>query len=462
MKKYIVYAILMAGTTLSSCSSSFLDQEPPLYIEPGDIYNDANRLEAAVLGLYGSIKNDASDSFMGGKTYLVFDNRGEDIVNSDPNLITLANTYKFNVGKTDAENTVTWSMAYAAINRVNIFLDELEGAKATAGEKYEQYKAEAKFVRAFAYYYLNNLYATPYVINPDAKSVPLRLTPEKNGEHNALKRATVKEVYEQILSDLENISALPVKTKADEPTVTRATQAAANMLKMRVYMSMNNWTEAVKAGKLVTGYELTPKFGDMFKAPYYTDETIFSLPMKETNRPNTQQGLAEYYYAKNTILWVDVENGIMSKPNYNSAYDARVQMKNEKNQLLKFTDAAQKLDWAPIFRYAETLLNLAECYVNLGGTENEKLARECLKQVRFRSLPETSNQLDIDHLSGEDLKMAVYNERRLEFIGEAMRGIDVLRRGANFERKTQITPQSSGYVWPIPQSEELMNPDLNK
>lgn len=52
MKKYIVYAILMAGTTLSSCSSSFLDQEPPLYIEPGDIYNDANRLEAAVLGLY--------------------------------------------------------------------------------------------------------------------------------------------------------------------------------------------------------------------------------------------------------------------------------------------------------------------------------------------------------------------------------------------------------------------------
>ena len=114
---------------------------------------------------------------MGGKTYLVFDNRGEDIVNSDPNLITLANTYKFNVGKTDAENTVTWSMSYAAINRVNIFLDELEGAKATAGEKYEQYKAEAKFVRAFAYYYLNNLYATPYVINPDAKSVPLRLTP---------------------------------------------------------------------------------------------------------------------------------------------------------------------------------------------------------------------------------------------------------------------------------------------
>lgn len=107
--------------------------------------------------------------------------------------------------------------------------------------------------------------------------------------------------------DLENISALPVKTTADESAVTRATQAAANMLKMRVYMSMNNWTEAVKAGKLVTGYELTPKFGDMFKAPYYTDETIFSLPMKETNRPNTQQGLAEYYYAKNTILWVDVE-----------------------------------------------------------------------------------------------------------------------------------------------------------
>ena len=92
-------------------------------------------------------------------------------------------------------------------------------------------------------------------------------------------------------------------------------------------------------------------------------------------------------------------------------------MKNEKNQLLKFTDAAQKLDWAPIFRYAETLLNLAECYVNQGGTENEKLARECLKQVRFRSLPETSNQLDIDHLSGEDLSLADSTKRRIDESG---------------------------------------------
>ena len=251
MKKYIVYSILLAGAALSSCSSSFLDQEPPLYIEPGDIYNNADRLEATMLGLYGSLKNDASNSFMGGKTYLVFDNRSEDIVNADPNLVTLANTYKFNVGKTDAENTVTWSMAYAAINRANTFLEELEKAKEVAGEKYEQYKAEAKFVRAFAYYYLNNLYATPYVIAPEAKSVPLRLKAEKDGENNALKRSTVKEVYEQILSDLENVNALPVKTAASEETVTRATQAAAYMLKMRVYMAMNNWTEAVKVGKLV-------------------------------------------------------------------------------------------------------------------------------------------------------------------------------------------------------------------
>ena len=462
MKKYIAYSILLAGVALSSCSSSFLDQEPPLYIEPGDIYNNADRLEATVLGLYGSLKNSGSSSFMGGKTYLVFDNRSEDIVNTDPNLVTMANTYLFNVGQTDAENTMTWSMAYAAINRANTFLEELEGAKETVGEKYEQYKAEAKFVRALSYYYLNNLYATPYVINPEAKSVPLRLKAEKDGENNALKRSTVKEVYEQILSDLENVNALPIKTAANEETVTRATQAAVHMLKMRVYMSMNNWAEAVKAGKSVSGYVLTPKFSDLFKAPYYTDETIFSLPMKETNRPNTQQGLAEYYYAKNTILWVDMENGIMSKPNYNAAEDARVQMKNEKNQLMKFTDAAQKLDWAPIFRYAETLLNLAECYVNLGGTENEAQARECLKLVRFRSLPEANNQLDVEHLSGEALKLAVYNERRLEFIGEAMRGIDVLRRGANFERKVQITPQSNGYIWPIPQTEELMNPDLNK
>lgn len=474
MKKYIAYSILMASAALSSCSGSFLEQNPPLYVEPDEIYDNPQRIEAALLGIYSSIKNTAAESFLGGKTYMVFDNRGEDIMNVDENIITLYNTYTFKVNPTDTENTTTWNNAYSVINKANIFLNHLEEAKELVGDKYEQYKAEALFLRALTYYYLNNLYSMPYVIDQNAKSVPLRLMPETSQANNGKERATVSAVYNQILEDLKGMDNLQVKSKANEENVTRATQAAANMLKMRVYMSMQNWEEAIKAGEKIAGYELTVKFADLFSTPYYTDETIFSLPMSDTNKPNSQQGLGEYYNSSSYTLVVDMENGIFAKEGYDIESDMRhnlllkeVNEGTTRVRLMKFVDSARGLDWVPVFRYAETLLNLAECYANEGPLKNETKARELLKQVRRRSLSDSNDTFlgdaKINALTGNELLQAIYNERRIEFIGEGMRGIDILRRGESFIRgEKKVTPESSGYIWPISQSEQLMNPDLNK
>lgn len=469
MKKYIAYSILLASAALSSCSGSFLDQNPPLFVEPDEIYNKPERIEAALLGLYSSIKNTDSESFLGGKTYMVFDNRSEDIVNVDENIITLANTYSFKVNSTDTENTTTWNSAYATINKVNIFLKHIEEVKDLVADKYEQYKAEALFLRAMTYYYLNNLYAMPYTVDQNAKSVPLRLEAETGQEHNGKKRATVAEVYNQVLEDLKAMDNLPDKSGLDEQNVTRATKAAANMLKMRVYMSMENWTEAIKAGESVNGYSLTPKFSDLFRAPYITDETIFTLPMSDNDRPGSQEGIGGYYNSSAYILVVDMENGIFSpKFQYNNSTDARCTLlQNEgakRTRLMKFIDGARFQDWVPIFRYSETLLNLAECYANNGS---EDKARECFKQVRRRSISDSNdtylNDLKIDALSGDDLKQAIYNERRVEFIGEGIRGLDVFRRGEPFVRgEMVVNPKDMGYVWPISHFEQLMNPDLNK
>lgn len=459
MKKYTIYSFLLATLFISGCSSSFLDQEPPLDISEGDIFTSKERIESTLLGLYSILKNTTTESFMGGKTYMVFDNRGDDIINKSENLSTLYDTYMMNINSVSTENTTTWTNAYWTINNANVFLEGLEGAKELVGDDYAQFKAEAKFVRALCYYYLNNLYSQPYSLDPNAKSVPLRLTAQKGTDDNNKPRSTVKAVYEQILEDLKEYNSLP-DGELSETGVTRATKGAANMLRMRVYMAMENWSEAITAGELVTGYSLVNDVTTLFKTPYYTTETIFSLPMATNNTPNTQQGLAEYYSDKEIII-VDDANGIMSKANYSLQEDSRSAFKNDQKLLVKFTDVATKLDWVPIFRYAETLLNLAECYANTTGGESK--AKDLLKEVRHRSIPASSDPLDIDALSGDGLKEAIYNEKRLEFIGEGMRGIDILRRGENFVQGTKTTtPQNSGYIWPIPQAEQLINKDLNK
>lgn len=464
MKKIILFSTLCGSLLLGSCSSSFLDQEPPLYVSEKDIFDSPTRIESTLNGLYAAIKNTSSKSLMGGKSYLVFDNRGEDMVNISSNLVTLFNTYNMNVGITDAENADTWTYAYLAINKVNTFLESLEGAKEVAGDKYEQYRQEALFIRALAYYYLNNLYAIPHSVNPDAKSVPLRLVAEKGTSNNNMPRSTVKQVYEQILKDVETISALPTVGNTYK-TTTHATQAAANMLKMRVYMALGNWDSAIAAGEKVTGYELPSDVEAIYKAPFFTKETIFSLPMAETNIPNTQQALAEYYF-DGKIMLIDTEHGIMSKANYSLADDKRVKaFKAADRKLLKFTDAKTKLQWVPIFRYAETLLNMAECHANKAG--GEAAAKGFLKMVRSRSVDAGIDPLKIDDLTGSALKSAIYDEKRLELIGEGVRGIDIMRRGESFIKISSIetinvTPTSNGYAWPIPQVESLINKDLDK
>lgn len=63
MRKKIIYIMLLSGFICSSCSENFLDQKPPLYVEPDDIYSTPERIESTLLGLYAAIKNTSSESF---------------------------------------------------------------------------------------------------------------------------------------------------------------------------------------------------------------------------------------------------------------------------------------------------------------------------------------------------------------------------------------------------------------
>ena len=128
--------------------------------------------------------------------------------------------------------------------------------------------------------------------------------------------------------------------------------------------------------------------------------------------------------------------------------------------LTKFTDKTTYLDWVPIYRYAETLLNLSECYYN---TNQPGKAIAALKEVRRRSISADADPIDIDALSGDALKEAIYLERRAELVGEAIRATDIKRRCETFVKKKgtaaefSCDPNSSGYTWPIPTVETANN-----
>ena len=130
----------------------------------------------------------------------------------------------------------------------------------------------------------------------------------------------------------------------------------------------------------------------------------------------------------------------------------------------KFADNASKQDWLPLIRFAETKLNLAECYAN--KADGTAQAKANLKDVRRRSISAADDVIDLDALSGGNLTSAIYNERRLEFICEGIRGIDIIRRGESFVKKNSVVdlnidPTNSYYIWPITNTEKQFNKTLN-
>src|SRR5690606_29069254 len=77
----------------------------------------------------------------------------------------------------------------------------------------------------------------------------------------------------------------------------------------------------------------------------------------------------------------------------------------------KYVDYNNQSDWAPILRYAEVLLNVAEAYARTGNNEQ---AFALLNAVRNRSVPEESQYLQ----HPEDLILSILNERRVELFAE--------------------------------------------
>lgn len=474
MKNIIkLLAILTAVVSLGSCKKEFIELDKPYSMTEKVIFANADYIQTALLGCYDAFKS-TNPTFMGGLAYIVFDCRGEDIVNIS-NPVTMQDTYEMKVLSTTQENGRIWNYAYWTINTCNIFIENLEkyNCKDVIGEELcKQYTAEAKFLRAYCYYVLANLYSLPYSINPDALAVPLRLTALTSSGNNDCPAAAIKDVYAQILADClpDDLPSAPGTYNG----VTRANEAAAHMLKMRVYMAMEEWDEAITEGKLVTGYSLAPDVTKIYgPGTYECPELIFALPMSTQpgDSPNTQMSCAEYYSIDAQVCWLNTESGILAEDAYSQDKDKRISDlvsapdNNGYVYSLKFTDKAQKQDWIPVMRYAETLLNLAECYTHSANGTTQ--ARNALKEVRSRSIAAGDDMLDVDALSGGNLTTAVLKERRLEFICEGIRGIDIIRRGENFVKNyhsvnLDVAPTASNYFWPIPNAEINYNKTLGK
>ncbi|MBR5349839.1 MAG: RagB/SusD family nutrient uptake outer membrane protein [Prevotella sp.] len=149
-----------------------------------------------------------------------------------------------------SEDDMNWNGLYKSNYVCNYVLDHIADAKEGISFKRDEVKGQALVHRAMNYFLLGNLYGKQYKVTSADKdlSVPLVLESNINKQYP---RATVKEVYDQMIADLtEAVSLLktPVTKFNNIPGL-----AAAYAIRARYYLWMQDYDNAyADASKALT------------------------------------------------------------------------------------------------------------------------------------------------------------------------------------------------------------------
>ncbi|HET9747394.1 MAG TPA: RagB/SusD family nutrient uptake outer membrane protein, partial [Chitinophagaceae bacterium] len=440
------------------------------------------RIANQVNALYQSFK---SGTFYGGRAQIAGDIRGEDFINQTTNGVTGYDVWFLNATGT-SQNFIKnlWAQAYLVINGCNLFIEGMaaKGTSVVGTSLSNNYIGEARFLRAASYLKLLEHYARPYADGNGSKpGVPLRLTGIKVQGSSPLARSTVAEVYAQIIADLDFAEAnLPLNYATAALNTTRAHRNTAIALKTRVYLAMQNYAKVITEANKIVGQNVAPfsatsgvahalqaNIVNVFRTPYTTTESILSMPMTSTagDNPGTQNQLAFYYsrtpapgvgngeFSLNSVSGIAANTGWSAtdaRRSFNATVSGRLYLNSKYSVPSPFTD------WAPVIRYPEVLLNLAEALARTNaGVDARALA--LVNAVRQRSDAATV----LAPLTQADLIIAILTERRIEFLGEGLRNFDLMRLMQTIPAKGTVpakTPAEQGYIWPISADELSLNP----
>jgi hypothetical protein len=476
MKNYFYRNILMGTAivlSLFSCDD-LLNTTSETSLSSASIFETPARIEALVSGTYKSLK---SSDLYSGRLLHCNDLRGEEFICLTENSLGGGYAWQQNLSSTTGEVNGIWTQAYRVINDANILINGLAKSEGVISDELKKnYIGEVRFLRALAYFTLVTTYARPYIDNDgNNKGTPLRLIPESTSANNDLARSDVKTIYEQIVNDLDTAELyLPEKYSTALLNTTRAHKNTAVALKTRIYLSKHDFAKVRDEARKIVAQNQPPfsatsgvehKLQDdittIFSADYTTTESILSMPMSASDQPSGTALATVYHSAPNYAL-NHTEPGILTDPEWKET-DARrkfVRKGGDLYYLTKYSKVSPAIDYIPVIRYAEVLLNYAEAEAR-GGDLNKAVA--LLQAVRHRSDAEYT--FPTNSLTQSEILNTIRIERRIELLGEGFRATDILRDLLTFPDKPsrssytsrEVTPDDEGYVFPLPNNEILTN-----
>jgi starch-binding outer membrane protein, SusD/RagB family len=439
--KSIINIFLAIVFMLVACNKK-LDVLPQNTV-PSDQIKTEDDVRAVLFGGYSTWQN--ANAF--GEKYNTFSEllvHGGDIIWAGT-FETYGDLHQNSQVRTAPEIYQVWANSYHTIAAANIVLSKLDILK---GDEKTQVEGEAKFLRGVTYYTLVNLFALPYSAGTASPGVPLILQPVEGyiPERDKLPRASVGDVYSQIVNDLTEAAA-KMPEEADD---FRADKYAALAFLSRVYLSEAKYPEAATAADDVienSGRNLASTFDKAFNNASNSSEDIFAIQQtSQSNSGTTNFGIAAFYTAD-----PEGRGEIQIAPGHLAKYEPNDDRGNffYLGSSISGTDGLFTGKWRelykaiPVIRLAEMYLTRAEGNFRKGGTPiglNTPLAD--INIIRGRA--------GLANLGSIANANVIVNERYLELAFEGERFYTV--------KRLQLTTGGNPFddpkvILPIPQRE---------
>lgn len=461
MKKilYILTSIL-----LFSCQDQLIEHPRSIAVET--FYNTSAEVESAIAAIYSPLKGSTSL----GATYLGMHESFSDFFLGRGSYAPLSDYQGLNSTNVTRAGLI-WRDFYLSIRNANLVIKNVPNTTKISEENKNKYIAEAKFLRAWVYFYLVRNWA----------GVPLHT--ELNMEVTDLPRSTAADVYKLITSDLDFAqNNLP----DNAPIAGRPSKWAAKtvLADEYFYQGMNaeasaKASEVIQSGKYsLVGVSVANDFDKIFGPTVVTSseeifylkyslESSWGMPLMYHGANTPYLGITGYFALYSTtanLLYANWDNNDLRKTYGWYLWNIGLGSNTLLNK--KFSDPGALIprNDFPMYRYADLLLLYAEASCQGAGSPTadgmEKLNMVHRRAYGYNLLQPSPVDFKLADYDKESFTTLVIKERGYETQAEGKRWLDLVRTGKVKEYIKAATGKNVADInllWPIPVTEMNYN-----
>jgi len=448
-------AVAACTAILFSCKKLVDVKAPVTSTNAANVYANNATAAAVLTGIYINLNNTGLAS--GGSSLGLSSALSADDLELDPsNSNSVYSAYYQNNLGAATNGFEIWNEIYPFVFTCNSAIEGLNNSTGVTLPVKQQLLGEAKFMRAFFYFYLVNLYgAVPLAVSSDYKV------------NSVLPRSSTADVYSQIVSDLKDAENLlsPGYVASDAVSSygdrVRPNKWAAAALLARVYLFTGDYSNAQAEATKVLGnsstYTLSPLNQTFLAASLGNSEAIWQLQPINAER-NTEDA---FVYIPTTDATIHVSSYLLNafEPNDQRrvnwigsiALGGVTYFYPYKYKATTYSSGSAT-EYVMVLRLAEQYLIRAEAEAQQGNISGAQADLNMIRQRAGLNPTTASDKLG--------LLAAILHERQIELFTEwGHRWLDMKRTGNANIIMSVVCPNKGGtwssnwQLYPVPSHE---------